>query len=301
MTKTLVFALMMLIATPMCAGQYIIYNVIGQAHMKQKGRNIRLQARSTVTDATTLVLGEASAVNVLDEKANRMYSFTAEGTHLIGDLLKGKQHSSKNLSKQYMAYLSKQLFAKGSDKMAHPDTYMQAVATAYRSASTDSMLLAKVGAVAAKAAGMRSVEPLLTNKSTVVETDYNVGFQLMDCNTGRPLEGKVEKGQSCYVKVSNHTAEMLYVNVLNIDAAGNKYLVLPVDSACTCAHLLVPPMCEVGFESEPMIFGDEPSDESFLLVATPQPADFSILMNPIRPAAHADMKAGLARRQYQVR
>lgn len=292
--------LMLLLAAAANAAQYTVYNVIGQATIEAGGRQAPLKARATIDDATKLTLGRASAVTVLDQKANRMYNFTQQGTATIGSLLASKRHTSKNLTKQYMGYLSKQLFAKGSQKMSHPDTYMQAVATAYRSATTDSMLLATVAAAAGKAQG-QSVEMRLADKANIVAGDYDVAFQLVACDTGEPLAANVKPGQPCYVKVSNKTQEMLYVNVLDIDAKGGKYLVLPVDEAGTCAHLLVPPMCEVGFEGEPMIFSDEPADESFLLIATKEPADFSILMSPIPDTAHKTMPAGLCRQQYQVR
>jgi hypothetical protein len=87
---------------------------------------------------------------------------------------------------------------------------------------------------------------------------------------------------------------------LDIDEKGNKYLVLPVDSAATCAHLLVPPMSTISFKSDPFIFSDNPIKETFILMATQDPVDFSILMNPIKKGRAKPIKLGVSRNIYQV-
>ena len=51
----------------------------------------------------------------------------------------------------------------------------------------------------------------------------------MDVQTGRPVGAHVAPNTACYVRVKNNTSEPLYVNVLNIDTQGNKYMVLPMD------------------------------------------------------------------------
>ena len=106
---------------------------------------------------------------------------------------------------------------------------------------------------------------------------------------------------SCYLRVTNRTSEMLYMNLLDIDRQGNKYLVLPMDAAATCSHLLVPPMTTVSFKKEPFIFGDEPSEETLLLMAVREPVDFSIVMDHIKIGGKSTMHLGLNRRFYQVK
>lgn len=284
------------------AQQYTVYSVVGTAMVREKDRDVPLKPRKAITTGTVLRIDKESAVTVLDERNSKMYSFTEAGENSVGKLIAGKKNSAKNLSKQYMGYLVKQLFASGSRKMTHPDTYMQSMATAYRSESFDSLMLRRVAAaLAGGAAGHGNVENALTGNAAQVDTDFDVSFDLVSCDTGEPLGRSVAGNTGCYVRVRNGTDGLLYVNVLNVDAAGNKYLVLPVDSASSCSHLLVPPMSTVAFKSEPMIFGDTKSEESFLLVATEEPVDFSILMSPIKPSDGGQMRAGMYCRRFSVR
>ena len=126
-------------------------------------------------------------------------------------------------------------------------------------------------------------------------------FELIDCATGLPLEEHIAPNTSCYLRVTNQTTELLYMNLLDIDRQGNKYLVLPMDAAATCAHLLVPAMSTVSFKKEPFIFGDEPSEETLLLMAVREPVDFSIVMDHIKTGGKSTMRLGLNRRFYQVK
>jgi hypothetical protein len=142
---------------------------------------------------------------------------------------------------------------------------------------------------------------MLIDPATSVDTDYDIEFDLIDCSTGEPLGEHIAPNTSCYLRVSNQTSELLYMNLLDIDRQGNKYLVLPMDAAATCAHLLVPAMSTVSFKTEPFIFGDEPSEETLLLMAVREPVDFSIVMDNIKTGGKSTMRVGLNRRFYQVK
>jgi hypothetical protein len=89
--------------------------------------------------------------------------------------------------------------------------------------------------------------------------------------------------------------------MLDIDRQGNKYLVLPMDAAASCAHLLVPAMSTVSFKKEPFVFGDEPSVETLLLMAVREPVDFSIVMAPMTVTGKSTMPVGISRRFYRVK
>ncbi len=201
----------------------------------------------------------------------------------------------KNLSKQYLSYMVKQLFSKESKNLSHPSAYMQATATSYRATARDSFLLNRLASMAEMTA---SVESSLIQPKNLLSSDLDVRFDLVSCETGEPINPEVDVFTNCYVRVTNRTEEPLYVNVLDIDERGNKYLVLPVDEAATCAHLLVPAGCTVAFKSEPFEFSEANSRETFLLVATEEPVDFSILMSPIRGNGGDQMKSGIYRVSY---
>lgn len=292
------FVFMMAIMN-LSAQTYTVYSVVGDTKIVQGKNAVPLEPRKQVTDKNRLLIGAESAVTLLDEKNSKMFSFSSEGNYTVGELVAKASKRAKSVSKQYMSYLVKQLFSKGSSKMLHPDTYMQVTATSYRSATNDSMLLSRIAQNLPLEFGM-TAEQQLCRSSNNLESDLQVRFELVSCDTGFPLEGKVKGNTGCYVRVHNDTEQALYVNVLDIDEEGGKYLVLPVDEAATCAHLLVPPLSTVSFKSEPFIFSEEPMKETFILVATQDPVDFSILMNPIQSGQGKTMKSGFYRNFYQV-
>jgi hypothetical protein len=279
------------------AADYLVYSVVGTAKIFEGSKTVSLNARKTLSASSKLVIGKESAVTVLDEVNSKMYSFTTEGTHTVGSLLKAAK-TPKNLSKQYLSYMVKQLFSKESKNLSHPSTYMQVTATSYRATARDSFLLNRLASMAEMTA---SVESSLIQPKNLLSTDMDVRFELVSCETGEAIDPEVDVFTNCYVRVTNNTTEPLYVNVLDIDDRGNKYLVLPVDEAATCAHLLVPAQSTVAFKSEPFEFSEPKSRETFLLVATEEPVDFSILMSPIRGNGGDQMKSGIYRISYHTK
>lgn len=302
MRNRLILLLLAFLPLTLVAQSYTVYSVVGTARW-YNGKNMApLKARKIISPQTTLQVGEESAVTVIDEKNAKMYSFTSPGTNTVADLIKGLKGNVKSLSKQYLSYVVKQLFSDDSEKMSHPNTYMQATATAYRSSSNDSLLLNQLGnLIEAKVASGKTIENMLVDPATPVDTDFDVEFELIDCITGEALGEHIAPNTSCYLRVTNQTSELLYMNLLDIDKVGNKYLVLPMDAAATCAHLLVPAMSTVSFKKDPFIFGDEPSEETLLLMAVREPVDFSIVMDQIKTGGKSTMNVGLNRRFYQVK
>ena len=266
MKSRIILLLLALMPLSLIAQSYTVYSVVGSARWHNGKTMVPLKARKVLSAQNKVQIGEESAVTVIDEKNAKMYSFTSPGTNTVADLIKNLKGKSKNLSKQYLSYVVKQLFS------------------SVDSSSAD-----------------KTVEALLIDSSAPISTDYDVQFELIDCTTGLPLEDHIAPNTSCYLRVTNRTPELLYMNLLDIDSKGNKYLVLPMDAAATCAHLLVPAMSTVSFKAEPFIFGDEPSDETLLLMAVREPVDFSIVMDTIKTGGQGTMRVGLNRRFYQVK
>lgn len=297
--KIITMLLTLLFSLAVEAQTYTVYSVIGNVRMVEGKKSVPLTVRKQVDAKTRLYIGAESSVTVLDEKNSKMFSFSSEGSFSVGRLIEKASNKGKSISKQYMSYLVKQLFSDESQRMSHPDTYMQVTATSYRSAGNDSMLIHRIAQSLPQTAGL-SIEQQLCKSDIDLTSDMDVKFELISCDTGFEIKDDVERNTGSFVRVHNNTDDILYVNVLDIDEKGNKYLVLPVDEAATCAHLLVPPMSTVSFKSEPFIFSEDPMKETFILVATQEPVDFSILMSPIPSGTGKSMKSGLYKNTYRV-
>ncbi len=294
------FALPNVLNAAPAVASYLVYSVTGEVYVMNKGRKVALSARKTLRSTDVVEIGEESALTLLDEVNSQMIYLTSKGKSQLKSFVNSAKSASKSLTSQYAGYIKKQLLNAGSKKMSHPDTYMQATATSYRSQATDSLLLASI--VEMLSAGSEGAENVVCSPQSVIPTNLDVDFDLVRCDDGSAVVKAVKGNTGCYVRVRNNTAEQVYVNVLNIDEKGEKYLVLPVDDASLCAHLLVPPMSAVSFKSEPFIFGEEQSNEAFMLVATKEPVDFSVLMSPIKAEQRSKRLAtGLCRKIYEVK
>lgn len=280
------------------AQKYAVYSVAGKAYIEQGGKFVPLTTRKYINKNSRLKITKESAVIILDEAKLKMYSFTCEGSSTVGELIDLSAKRTKSLTKQYMGYLVKQMFDSKTKKMAHPDSYMQVTGTSYRAGSVDSLFMARVvDIINSGTSPCASPEKEIVNASNMFASDFDVTLELVDPQTGKALPREIKPNTACYVRVRNNTNETLYVNVLNIDAKGNKYLVLPMDQEATCANLLVPASCTVGFKTEPFITSDVPSEDAFLLVATEEPVNFSILMDNITAGklSGSKMRVGLSR------
>lgn len=281
------------------AQSYTVYSVTGDAKLQKGKQMVALTPRMELEAQSSILIERESAVIVLDQHNNKMYSFTSTGKHRVDELVEMVKSHAKSVSKQYMSFIVKQLFSESSQKMSHPDTYMQVTAMSYRATSSDSMLLRRI--IDAIQSADKNTEQMLGDPNNEMATDMDVSFELVSCESGLTVKDHAEQNMGCYVRVNNPTDELLYVNLLNIDKQGNKYLVLPVDEAASCAHLIVPPLSTISFKSEPFVFTNGTSDEMFLLVATEEPVDFSILMSPIKAQQHGQrLKLGLKRNFYHV-
>jgi hypothetical protein len=274
-----VFILLMVPGSLLADGSssYVVYSVIGNICKVNGSTKSGLQPRMQVLPSTKVSIPKGCALTIIDREAGKMYSIARVGTNTVEALVKSVS-APKNLSKQYMGYLVKQLFDKDNHKLIHPNAYMQSTATAYRSETKDSFFLESVLNLVNESA-TKKIEDAFCQQSTILYTGYNVKFDIVSCATDMPIGGTVTEGESCYLRVSNLSEKPLFCNVVNIDTLAHKSLLLPIDRAVTCSNLLVPADGEVDFKSEPFVFSSSKSKETFLLFATEEPVDFSILLS----------------------
>ena len=282
--------------------EYVVYNVVGKAYLVDGKKKVDILANMRLTPSSLIQIEDESAVTVLDEKNCKMFSFSKKGTDTVSKLVNAAKNKSKNLSKLYVEYLLKELTTSSKKKMIHPDSYMQVAATVFRSESNEKQLVNEIISLFTKKTDdAANIESLLVDETNLLATDMDVSFDLVSCATGNIVSQEIDGNSACYVRVRNRTFRPLYVNVLNIDKQGNKYLVLPMYEDLTCANLFVPADCTVSFTSEPFIFPEGQSDETFVLFASEEPVNFSVLMSPLKREGEAKMNVGTFRRFYHVK
>ena len=185
MNRIFLLLQLLIFTSALQAQTYTVYSTIGTTRIVEGKKSVPLTPRKQINTKMRLYIGAESAVTVLDEKNNKMYSFSTEGTFLVGQLVSKASNKGRSISKQYMSYLVKQLFSEGSQKMTHPDTYMQVTATSYRSASSDSMLIRRIVESLPQAEGL-TTEQLLYRRGTLCErAEHRPAGQQIPDTTGR--------------------------------------------------------------------------------------------------------------------
>jgi predicted RecA/RadA family phage recombinase len=122
MNRIFLLLQLLIFTSALQAQTYTVYSTIGTTRIVEGKKSVPLTPRKQINTKMRLYIGAESAVTVLDEKNNKMYSFSTEGTFLVGQLVSKASNKGRSISKQYMSYLVKQLFSEGSQKMTHPDT-----------------------------------------------------------------------------------------------------------------------------------------------------------------------------------
>ncbi|MCH4156336.1 MAG: hypothetical protein LKF31_08540 [Muribaculaceae bacterium] len=275
-----VFVMVLLIPFTVSAAKghvYIVYSVIGDVYKINGGTKSKLSACTQLEAAQNVQIPKGCAVTLLDRESNKMYSSCKIGTNTVSNLVESVANP-KSLSSQYMGYIVKLLFEQKKSKDIHPNAYMQSTATSYRSATNNDSTFLNAVLKSIRSSFNSNYEQTLRGKGTVLSTSYNVNFDIISCVTGMPVAGRISGGESCYFRIRNKSNTPLYCNVLNIDSLSNKSLLLPIDSAMTCSNLIVPSDGEVDFKSEPFVFSTAKSLETFLLLATEEPVNFSVLL-----------------------
>lgn len=291
---TTAFILFSVCGISVCSQSYTVYSVTGNVKIYKDNNMHRVMPRTMVKATDRIMIGKESAISLIDEKRSKIYSLTLSVTDNVGNIITRQQNKAKSLTKEYTSYLIKQLFDNKSKSVSHPQTYMHATATSFRSINKDSLFLNRVIKYAIDKRDTTTMESLFFDNLYEHDSDFNVSFDIVSYDTGKSVYGGVECGTGCYVKITNNELFPVYVNVLNIDSEGNKYLLLPVDESAFCAHLFVPSESTVSFIDEPFIFPDEQSGELFMLVATKEPVDFSILMNKFPKQNGNSMEVGMS-------
>ena len=271
----------MLLSASAFAQSYLIYSVTGRVSMLQGGKSVKPIAGKHLSANQSVTIGKESALIK------------------VGEMVRNASPEAKNVTSRFIAYVKKEITTSGSQKRLHPDTYLQATGSSYRSTRKDSVLLTSI-CNKLPITGNSTAEELIFDEGTNIESDMDVSFELVESLSNKPIGEDVAEETCCYVRVKNNTDNLLYVNVLDVDAAGDKYLVLPVDAASLCAHLAVPAGSVVSFIEEPFIFSGSSACETFMLVASREPIDFSILMSPIASSGKKVMPLGISRKFYSI-
>lgn len=259
MKKTILAAVLSMLVGLLSAQDIYVYSVIGRAERQENGQWVMLQKRNQLKMDDVIRVADNSALSIIDRKAEKIYSIPQTSSKKISELIaayKGKQSYAAN----FVSHASKSLFNGGSDRISN-----DAAGCTYRGDIIENDI---AKSLIAKVKGAGSFDGFDNAK-----TDYQISFEILDRNTKSTLGAEVLVDNQAIFRITNSSDVPLYINILDINQLGEKYVCLPIDDATTMSHLLIPANCTIDLVSYPIEFAEPKGVDNLILIATEVPYD----------------------------
>ncbi|MCB9017167.1 MAG: hypothetical protein WCU80_05370 [Paludibacteraceae bacterium] len=241
------------------AQDLFVYSTIGTAEIYKNGKWAKLEKRNGLTVKDIIRIGKNSALSILDKKAEKIYSIPESEAKSVGKSIESVKDKQQAVSAQFIQHAMKSMFNGESDKISH-----EAAGCTYRGDDTEHDIF-------------RSIQTKLNGDSLSQikneQTDYSISFEIRNRETQEIITNDVKLGIQAFFRIKNNSNKPMYVNVLNIDSFGKRYVCLPMDDAQTMSHLLIPANCTIDLTDYPMEFTEPRGMNYMILIAAENPFD----------------------------
>ena len=275
--KASVIVILLCCYSTMQAQEYVTYSVAGSVYNEKKAR---IRPGDILSSKTKIDIRKESAIIILDKINKKMYSLKNEGIHPIGKLLEDSNTTIKNLTKFFCRHLLSQIV--NHNNSTKDSNYMSGATAVYRADSDDNKIYNRIMTFK-KSIDTTSLNDyqILMLDSCILTSDYDVSLSLSDGENGKN-----------HIVISNSTNSLLFVNVLRIKENGERELLFPVDKELTGINSIIPAMTTIRFLEYPFD-NDKTQGNLFLLVASEEMIDFTVLLRPFKTDCEGNLKLGL--------
>lgn len=244
MIKKCLFAVLLAFAAFVASAQdYKILSVIGKVEYRKGNAYVPASRRLSLSAGDNLRLGDNSAVSILNDKDKKVYSYGKKGDVTVGEVVKVKTSALKRYFDHFVSSL--------------------------RSGSTDDISF-NANVVYRAANSEEDIYYALADDNR--HSDLSLSLGLIDGN-GDKVGSTMNLGDRFIFRVTNSTAQPLFVNVLSVDADGVWFDCLPMDSGGTMSHLLIPAESTVDLTEYVMEITEPGGYNRFTLTACDAPFD----------------------------
>lgn len=209
-----------------------------------------------LSPADSIKFGGNSSISILDRKNDKVYAIQKPGINSVNDLIKEAGIRSKKQPNTVISYLWDSLTGKNNGA-----EYRSSAGVVYRD---------------------NDVSYAIASAATNATSTLPVDFTLIDRETGYSIGEMAFVGNSALIRVNNHSAIDLFVNIIDVDAHGNITPCIPVTSAQIMMQLLIPANSEVLLNSFPIVFAEPRGEDKLILVASPEWFDVDVVVSAMR-------------------
>lgn len=233
-----------------------VYSFNGNVQIRSAAEWKPVELYQKLSPEDSIRFGDNASLSILDRKNDKIYALQKPGTNSVASLIKEASLRSKKQSKSVISYLWNSLRGRNS-----AEKYRSSAGVVYRDDDVNFALATAV-----------------TNSVSALPVD----FTLIDPETGSPIEGTAQVGNTAIIRVGNHSSMDLFVNVIDVDAYGNMAPCIPVTSAQIMTQLLIPAYSEVLLDSFPIVFAEPRGEDTLILVACPEWFDIDKVVSALQ-------------------
>lgn len=241
-----------------------IYSTNGNVDVFSNGLWGAAESYQKLTQSDSIRFTEGSSITILDRQNEKLYAVQKQGSHSVKSIITDSQAKSKKQSKDVISYLWNSL--KGNNSA---DDYRKSAGVVYRD---------------------NDINAAIASAISTMSTNLPVEFYLLDGETDYLIGEVATVGNSATVKVKNHSAMDLFVNLIDVDVNGNMTPCIPISSAQQMAQLLIPAGAEVVLNSFPIIFAEPRGEDKLILVASPEWFDIEAVVANIQNGKSTSLK-----------
>lgn len=226
--------------------QLYAYSTNGKVQIQREGQWRNVYVSDVLQNEDSLLTEEYGCIIVLDRGNNKKYSLQSTSPQTIQSLIELQGKNAPSLFKEYIQRLYVALLGYDTDETEKLQT---SGGVTYRSENYD----------------MRIANDLLEGTASMA-TD----FQVLDQYSLLPVQ-RIAEGQNIVLQIENNSDKPLYVNCIDTDSEGQRYVLLPFNKVDSLSDIYIPPFSQIRLQSIPISFSPAGSTEELTLIAHPEP------------------------------
>ncbi|MDL2323097.1 hypothetical protein LJC52_03830 [Bacteroidales bacterium OttesenSCG-928-A17] len=249
--RYLAVTISLFLCTFLFAQDYTVVSINGNVVAKTENGWTPLSPRDRLYGETSIRIEEGAFLSVINKKEKKLFALKSQKEDQLIKIIKSQNRSA---TRKFIDHFITQLSRGNTERISHSAN------VTYKDLALD-----------------RQIYAALVDSG--YKSNYPVSLELIDPETGNAINENGSLGSKFYFRISNHSDQLLFFNVLDITSENEYYDCFPTDEGGTMLHLLLPAESTIDFETYPMEFSEPTGKDRLTLITSDKPFD---LRNIIR-------------------